>query len=113
MSEVGFGAGASQESIGEGTGRSAEFDTRAVALEEAFCARLHAWDRHVDGCATCLAGGMNLCEMGREIRETVVGAREEISANELSALTRAPSASSGLLMRAWLGWAAFIAPLTG
>jgi hypothetical protein len=113
MSESGFGAGAALESIGEDMGRSTEFDARAMALEEQFCARLHAWDRHVDGCATCLVGGMNFCEVGREIQGTVVGAREAISANELSELTRAPRASNGLLMRAWLGWAAFIAPLTG
>jgi hypothetical protein len=86
----------------------------ALEQEEQFCAALHAWDRHVDSCRACFSLGQGLCDDALEIQARAVSARDAVESLAFQELTTAPTPSRHpLLRRMWIGWAAFIAPLTG
>lgn len=83
-------------------------------LEAEFCQTLHAWDRHVDGCAVCLTQGSELCDRGWKFSYSMARKRQAIvshasEADEPEGMDLKPR----ILRRAWIVWASLIALFGG
>ncbi len=113
MSGIEFGGNGNIDELGEPAGRPDPSDTAAMPLEDQFCSRLHAWDRHMDACSTGLRVGRELCEEGQRIFEMVTLTRTSAESYAARPDFQSPTPNSGLFRRVWIGWASFLAPITG